>query len=558
MSKSLQDYFQNELQLLNESMQYFAKSYPHEAAKLHLDTLQERDPHIERLLEGCAYLTARVKQQIDIGVNHVGESVLRQLAPDYLTPQPSMTIVQFTSPHHRLTRSEKLPAGVKLVSNPVGEEETSCEFQTIAAIDIHPVQLYDVELCDHRLKLSFKINDGVSLSELNIDCITLYIHDQDSLACEWYYYLTTQVRCVSLSSASGKMIDLGGQHVIKEGREESKSGALLFENHPHPFHSLRRYFHFPEGGRFVTLNLRQQAFYDPFFTVEIECFTPIALRLQPDLFKLHCVPAINLFLTSGEPIQYRNEHSEYPIVLSQERVMSKQLYAIKNAIAISKHNASRIVLQDLYRAGSIEPEGNYYRLLQMNERQDVIQSKFVFSGTLKNIQCVSYEAWAYNGHYPNHYLHVNDLYVNDKRVSLQLQASNITRPCQYQRSTLNYQLVPSILATLNADLERFKSVSFLKRMLLLHDGRNIASPIINSIMSIDFYPFNRFKSGLLQKGITCTLLMGSEQGVRLGEVVLLGKQLYDFLQYFKPMNLSLEIKIELKPSGQIFLWGPNG
>ncbi|GGI89818.1 type VI secretion system baseplate subunit TssF [Legionella impletisoli] len=553
MSKSIQDYFQNEIQLLNESIHHFTKSYPQNAANLHLDTIQGRDPHIERLLEGCAYLTARVKQQIDVGVNHIGEAVLRQLAPVYLAPQPAMTIVEFTSPHNRLTSSEHIPSGIKLISHPVGEEQVSCEFQTLYAMDVHPIHLSTIELHEQRLQLVFNIHDGVLPSTLTIRHLSLYIHASSTQAYEWYYFLTRQVERVNLIYASGKKTYLGGQEIIQERECERSSEAWLSESEHNPFHSLRRYFHFSLGEQFVTIDLKESVLLEEQFTVEIEFSNPVTLRLHRGLFKLHCVPAINLFLMSGEPIRCRNDHSEYPIVLSQEHSVSKQLYAIARVLGITKHHPSQIEFEDLCRTEAVKPEGFYYRLMQTNEKQEVIQSKFVFSGPLNNLLLVSFDALACNGYYPNQYLNGGDLYLNDKRVSLQLEASNITRPNQYQLPKLDPQRIPSILMLINANLERFKSVLFLKRLLSLHDERNVATHLIESISAIHFNLFNRVRQGIVQKGVLFKVIMNYEQAI-LGEVALFGKQLHRLLHYFKPINFFLETHIELKPSGQVFIW----
>ena len=110
--KSLEYYYQAEMELLDVALQNFARQHPDVAGRMKLDS-RSRDPHIELLLHGSAYLQARVKEQIDLGVHHVSESLLRHLAPQYLMPRPSKTIVEFSSLKNQLIFPEIIPAGVR-------------------------------------------------------------------------------------------------------------------------------------------------------------------------------------------------------------------------------------------------------------------------------------------------------------------------------------------------------------------------------------------------------------------------------------------------------------
>ena len=77
----MQQYFESEMRLLQDAAQEFAESYPEQAGMLNLKALKDRDPYIERLLEGMAYLTAHVKKRINDGVPDISENILRQICP---------------------------------------------------------------------------------------------------------------------------------------------------------------------------------------------------------------------------------------------------------------------------------------------------------------------------------------------------------------------------------------------------------------------------------------------------------------------------------------------
>src|SRR3977135_2111679 len=59
-------YYERELNYLRQLGAEFAEKYPKIASRLVLDTEKETaDPHVERLLEGFAFLAARVHLKID-------------------------------------------------------------------------------------------------------------------------------------------------------------------------------------------------------------------------------------------------------------------------------------------------------------------------------------------------------------------------------------------------------------------------------------------------------------------------------------------------------------
>src|SRR5437773_1895494 len=69
-----------------------ARAKPHGA---HFVGETSSDPDVERLLEGFAFLTARLRQKLENELPELTHSLLELLWPHYLRPIPSMTIVQF-------------------------------------------------------------------------------------------------------------------------------------------------------------------------------------------------------------------------------------------------------------------------------------------------------------------------------------------------------------------------------------------------------------------------------------------------------------------------------
>ena len=65
MDPRLLKYYNRELQHVREVGMEFAAEFPKIAARLGLDAFDCSDPYVERLLEGFAFMAARVQLKID-------------------------------------------------------------------------------------------------------------------------------------------------------------------------------------------------------------------------------------------------------------------------------------------------------------------------------------------------------------------------------------------------------------------------------------------------------------------------------------------------------------
>jgi hypothetical protein len=82
-------HYSQELTYLRYLGAEFANKYPKVAGRLLLEAGKCEDPHVERLLEGFAFLAARIHTKIDDEFPEVIESLLSVLYPYYLRPIPS-------------------------------------------------------------------------------------------------------------------------------------------------------------------------------------------------------------------------------------------------------------------------------------------------------------------------------------------------------------------------------------------------------------------------------------------------------------------------------------
>ena len=100
MNPDFLNHYRRELQHMREMGGEFAAEYPKIAGRLGLESLECSDPYVERLLEGFAFLAARVQVKIDASYSGLARQLLEMIYPDYLSPVPSMVVAHMLSLIH--------------------------------------------------------------------------------------------------------------------------------------------------------------------------------------------------------------------------------------------------------------------------------------------------------------------------------------------------------------------------------------------------------------------------------------------------------------------------
>ena len=74
-------YYDAEMRYLLEAGEEFARAHPEQAAMLNLDKAGARDPFVERLFEGFAFLMGRMREKLDDDLPELTEGVVSQDIP---------------------------------------------------------------------------------------------------------------------------------------------------------------------------------------------------------------------------------------------------------------------------------------------------------------------------------------------------------------------------------------------------------------------------------------------------------------------------------------------
>jgi type VI secretion system protein ImpG len=267
-------HYESELAYLREMGAEFAQSYPKIAARLGMEGVEVLDPYVERLLEGSAFLSARVQLELELQYPNFTSNLLEIVYPHYLAPTPSMMVAQLhpDMANSGLADGYVMPRQSSLRAK-LGEGlQTACIYRTAADLTLWPVEIAEAEYIDGRgelvaagvsgaaeargaIRLRLRRHGGAPLGELPLDRLMLFLGGNGAQGWQLHQLLCTQTTGLVARSTDRRAdwtVDLG-QGLVPRGFEAEE--ALL----PTPGQSfdgyrlLQEYFAMPERFHFVEL-----------------------------------------------------------------------------------------------------------------------------------------------------------------------------------------------------------------------------------------------------------------------------------------------------------------
>src|SRR5271169_4437403 len=138
MSDALLPYYERELDAIKRLAAEFADTHPKIAGRLRLSADAVDDPHVARLLEGVAFLAARVHHRLDDEFPELTDALLGVLYPHYLAPFPSVAIAQLHG-QPDMMQPLRLAPGLAIETEPVHGE--ACRFRTAWPLALWPIEV---------------------------------------------------------------------------------------------------------------------------------------------------------------------------------------------------------------------------------------------------------------------------------------------------------------------------------------------------------------------------------------------------------------------------------
>jgi len=370
MRDELLGYYERELTFVRQMGAEFARKYPKIAARLSLEADKCEDPHVERMIEAFAFLAGRLRLKVDDEFPEVTESLLNILYPHYLSPIPSMSIVQFSLDPERgkLSTGYLLEKGTQLYSPPV--QGTPCRFRTCYPTVLWPLEVASASLeprtppdsrgqwSQAEIKIKLRSLNETPFSELTvvgekgprpIDSLRFFIDGEPQLVHLLYEAILNKAVRVELRSARGDAQEAGAKvgispvvlppSCLKPVGFGADEGLLPYSARSFMgYRLLTEYFSFPDKFLFFDVTGVDGAARAGFGQeVEISIFlsnlTPPRATVDAATFELGGAPIVNLFGNIAEPILLNHQQNEYRVTPDIHRQMGTEIYSIDSVTA---------------------------------------------------------------------------------------------------------------------------------------------------------------------------------------------------------------------------------
>ncbi len=360
MDERFLEIYNDELGHLRKSTAEFAGDFSKIAARLGIRGEQvPDDPYVERLLEGVAFLAARVQLKLDAEFPRFTQALLEIVYPHYLAPTPSMLVAQFKPDPNdsRLVGGPTVPRDSTLSSVLTADDATACEFRTAQDVTLWPLEIVSasyfssfppdlpltkVPVPQHRLRggvrIRLKATAGLKFSQMAIDRLCFYLTGRDDVANKLYELcLATGLGTLILPGTGSKAAwhaFLPATSIQPVGFTDAEALLPATVRSFQGYRLLQEYFSFPQRYRFIELT----GLARDLTRVETDQVELVVLlgRAEPTLdsvvdasnLALFCAPAINLFPKRADPISVTDNAHEYHVVPDRPRPLDFETYAV--------------------------------------------------------------------------------------------------------------------------------------------------------------------------------------------------------------------------------------
>ncbi len=354
MDPRLLRYYNQELQHLREMGAEFAHEFPKIAGRLGMEGIEVSDPYVERLLEGVAFMSARVQLRLDAEFPRFSQRLLEMVYPQYLAPTPSMLVAQVRPQmeESNLARGVTLERGTVLQANAGKADATQCQFTTAQDLTLWPLELGEAKYFSFApdlplntlpvgsrikggVRLRLRTSPGMKMSDLSLDSLRIYLGGADEVAYKLYELIG--------ANAVGAMLCPTGrpaawhefvpaERIQPVGFDDDEALLPVSARNFGGYRLLQEYFAFPQRYLFFQVDGLRRAMA----RCESEEIDLILLFGKGDAvlesivdgsnFVLHCVPAINLFEKRTDRIRVADSGHEHHVIADRTRPMDYEIF----------------------------------------------------------------------------------------------------------------------------------------------------------------------------------------------------------------------------------------
>ncbi len=395
MDRRLLHHYNRELAHLRKSADEFAREFPLVAKRLELDGSVCPDPYVERLLEGFAFLSARIQVKLEAEFPRFTQHLLEAVYPHFLAPTPSMCVVQFTPDmaEAALGAGLAVPRGSTLKSVLGRGDHTPCQYRTAHDIKLFPLRVTEAQYYTREvgtlelprrpgggplksaLRVRIEVGAGLTAGELKISELPIYLLGNDQTPMRLHELMmahTTTVFVRPPGMPPAWDCELQPEVLQPLGYDDQHALLPLTPRSFHGYRLVQEYFAMPQRYLFVNvremdraLRKRSDRQFDLIFAFDEED-RKLEGMIGPENIALFCSPAINLFPRRADRINVNEKEYEFHVVADRARPLDYEIYDILGVEGFGAQGDAQQRFQPFYAANDFsDVQGDaYYSLVR--------------------------------------------------------------------------------------------------------------------------------------------------------------------------------------------------
>ncbi|OLQ90628.1 type VI secretion protein [Vibrio panuliri] len=575
-------YFREELAFLKEQGREFTEIHPQLSRFLHGRTL---DPDVERLLEGFAFLTAKLREKVEDEFPELTHSMINMLWPNYLRPIPSMSILRF-SPDKSVSEKQLIGKGTQVDSKPVFG--TKCHFQTCREVALYPLECIEVNAQHTReattIDLLLEMHGETNVGNALLDSLRFYLGGDKYSSQMLYLWLNHYLDRVSID-VNGTEFQVGEGHFKTVGFDSDDALLPYPKNVYEGYRILQEYLSFAEAFHFFDLSGLDKAIpksVSGLFSVKLyfSKTLPADVRVTKENFQLYCTPIINLFEHDADPIALSGRQSEYRVLPSSRYPSHYEVFNIQTVSGWQDTQSDGRRIRGEKRVYSsfesfqheVERVRNrtalYYRSrVRESIRGDGFETfiSFVRSDETTSIEvdeAVSVKLNCTNRLLPLE-LGVGDICEPTDTSPPFATFANISVPSQSLRPVLDGSLLWTLISNLSLNYLSLLSKDALSSVLRAYDfkalvdrqAERVSRRRLEAIQKIESKPVDKILRGLPVRGLQSTLYIDQAGFGSEGDLFLFGSVLSHFFALYASINSFHELHVVNITNKERYTWG---
>ncbi|NIX91780.1 type VI secretion system baseplate subunit TssF [Pseudomonas fulva] len=572
--------FRDELNLLRRLGSQFALENPQLARFLGDQTA---DPDVERLIEGFAFLTAKLRLKIEDDLPELTHSLLQLLWPNYLRPLPSATIMRFDPIERAVSERQVIPKGTRMLSRPVSG--VSCEFRTCTDVVLYPLRLREVSDAHTREKSIVRIDlQSITDNPLDaIDCDRLDFHlsGDGTTAQTLYLWLSRYLSGITVE-CDGQVRHLSPRQVAFPGFDPDEALLPYSKNAFDGYRILQEYFVFPQRFHFFSLTgLRAlwpaQATEHIRFELHFSRPMPADIRLRTADIALYCTPSVNLFPHDAEPVRLDGRRVDQRLMPTGQRPEYFEIFSIDNVSGwrVKSDGQRGERLRTFHPFESFQHEIEHAHGRTALYYRSRIEPALIQDGVVHRIAFVRGDETDYIGHSETVSISLTctnrnlplalgagDICLPTQSTSRFATYANITRPTPSYRPVLDGALQWTLISNLSLNYLSLLSAEPLKAVIraydfaALHDIQQARSTRkrLDGIGEAITTPADVLMKGLPIRGLQTLLKLDQSAFLCEGDLYLFGTVLSHFFGLYASINSFHQLEVLNTTNNERYEW----